>query len=126
MLRFFKVFIKFTSVSIQSKIFFIGRLFIIAIYIACYRTNYVIYILLVHFLKFYFIIFTFTYMCIHCLGHLPPLPHCLWAEKQSFHQFEMKIAIQGESLCCFHAHVHYNPNWFICIRSLHYFLVPFP
>jgi hypothetical protein len=23
---------------------------------------------------FHFIIFTFTYMCIHCLGHLPPPP----------------------------------------------------
>jgi hypothetical protein len=24
---------------------------------------------------FYFIIFTFTHMCIHCVGHLLPSPH---------------------------------------------------
>jgi hypothetical protein len=41
-------------------------------------------------------------------------------------KFKMKIAIQGDSLCCFHAYVYYNPNWFISTRPLHYFLVPFP
>jgi hypothetical protein len=34
------------------------------------------------FFKFYFIVFTFAYMCIHCFNPpLPlPLPHRLWAE----------------------------------------------
>jgi hypothetical protein len=31
---------------------------------------------------FNFIIFTFTYMCIHYLDHLNPIP-CLWAESVS-------------------------------------------
>jgi hypothetical protein len=39
---------------------------------------------------------------------------------------EIKIATQGDSLCCFHAHVYYNPTWFISTRPLHYSLVPFP
>jgi hypothetical protein len=38
----------------------------------------------------------------------------------------MKIAIQRDSLYCFHAHVYYNLHWFISTRPLHYFLVPFP
>jgi hypothetical protein len=36
---------------------------------------------------FYFIVFTFTHMCIHCLGHLPlppPPPPLLWAESLMF------------------------------------------
>jgi hypothetical protein len=34
------------------------------------------------FFLFYFIVFAFTHMCIHCLGHLPPtpcfLPFCIY------------------------------------------------
>jgi hypothetical protein len=40
--------------------------------------------------------------------------------------FEIKIAIQGDFLCCFHAYIHYNPNWFISSNSLHFTLVSFP
>jgi hypothetical protein len=43
-----------------------------------------------------------------------------------FYYFEIRIAIQGESLCCFQAYVYYDPNWFISTRPLHYFLFPFP
>jgi hypothetical protein len=53
------------------------------------------------FILFYFIVFTFTYMCIHYLGHLPATHH-------------------------FHARVYWNPHWFISTRPLHYSLVPFP
>jgi hypothetical protein len=39
---------------------------------------------------------------------------------------KIKIAIQRDSLHCFHAQVYYNPNWVISTRPLHYFPVTFP
>jgi hypothetical protein len=38
--------------------------------------------------------------------------------------FEIKIATQGVSLCCFHAYIYYNQNWFISSSLLLSSLVP--
>jgi hypothetical protein len=89
----------------------------------------------------YITFFTCTYMYIHYLGHLPlplqaepVLPSCsliLLRENIKDNKKIMvfllvwdRIAIQGDSLCCFHAHMYYNTNWFISTRPLHYCLVP--
>jgi hypothetical protein len=36
------------------------------------------------------------------------------------------VATQGDSLCCFHAFMYYNPNWFNSTSLLHSSLVHFP
>jgi hypothetical protein len=41
-----------------------------------------------NFFKIYFTAFTFTYMCIHCLGHLPPPPA---AGQNLFHSLTLQF-----------------------------------
>jgi hypothetical protein len=94
--------------------------------------------LLVFFGFYKFIIFTFTYMCIHYLGHLPlpPIPPCcspIMLKKNKDHKKIMVFFLVWDEdsyterfLACFHACVHYNSYWFISTRPPHYFLVPFP
>jgi hypothetical protein len=43
-----------------------------------------------------------------------------------FFLFEIKIATLEDSLCCFHACMYYNLNWFISSSPLYSSLVPFP
>jgi hypothetical protein len=96
------------------------------------------------------VIFAFICMCIHYLDHffLPSIhtpcsisgqnlfyPLVLQfcrrkniknnKKSMTFLSFEIKRAIQGNSLYCFHAYMYYNPNWLVSTRPLHYFLVPF-
>jgi hypothetical protein len=102
------------------------------------------------------IIFAFTYMCTHymqCIHPPTPVPHNLltptsanppftsgrtcsailfynfvevWDKDREFPCVEIKIVIQGISLCCFHAYMCYNPNWFISLVLFTSFLVLFP
>jgi hypothetical protein len=47
--------------------------------------------------------------------------------KDNKKNLEFLLVRQGDSLCCFHAHVYYNPNWFISIcQSSSLFPSPLP
>jgi hypothetical protein len=75
---------------------------------------------------------------LHCCPHPAPqhllglfiLQFCRWKEikdkkkNMTFCKFEIKLATQGASLCCFHAYMF--TNWFTSSSSLHSSLVHFP
>jgi hypothetical protein len=54
------------------------------------------------------------------LLHPPVLQFCrrknIKDNKKRHDIFEIKIAIQGGFLCCSHACMYYNPNWFTSTR----------